>query len=68
MSTETATSTTFVPGGLCFSATDFNSYGTVDIADGAPKRVNGTMKASDAPGLGVTPKFEVLGAATSIGG
>ena len=55
------------PEGLCFSATDFNSYGTVDIAEGAPKRVNGTMLASNLPGLGVTPKFEVLGTATVIG-
>jgi cis-L-3-hydroxyproline dehydratase len=44
-----------------FSATDFNSYGTVDIAEGAPKRVEGTMRASDAPGLGITPLMDVLG-------
>ena len=49
------------PAPFCFSATDFNSYGTVDIADGAPKRVNGKMTASDRPGLGITPLFEVLG-------
>lgn len=49
------------PEKFCFSATDFNSYGTVTIADGAPKRVNGKMKASTAPGLGVEPKFDVLG-------
>ena len=49
------------PEKFCFSATDFNSYGTVDIADGAPKRVNGTMTAPDVPGLGITPKFDVLG-------
>ena len=49
------------PEKFCFTATDFNSYGTVDIADGAPKRVNGTMSVSDAPGLGITPKLEVLG-------
>ncbi|HEY0853705.1 MAG TPA: mandelate racemase, partial [Devosia sp.] len=54
------------PEAMCFSATDFNSYGTVDIADGAPRRVNGTMQASDVPGLGVTPKFDVLGTATTI--
>jgi L-alanine-DL-glutamate epimerase-like enolase superfamily enzyme len=50
------------PQEFCFSATDFNSYGTVDIADGAPKRVNGTMQASDAPGLGISPRLDVLGA------
>lgn len=49
------------PEEFCFSATDFNSYGTKDIASGAPRRVNGFMTASDAPGLGVTPLFDVLG-------
>ncbi|MFT5599597.1 MAG: L-alanine-DL-glutamate epimerase-like enolase superfamily enzyme, partial [Chitinophagales bacterium] len=46
---------------FCFSATDFNSYGTVTIADGAPQRVNGRMTAADRPGLGITPDFDVLG-------
>jgi len=45
-----------------FSATDFNSYGTKDIATGAPKRVKGMMRASDAPGLGITPILSALGA------
>jgi len=45
-----------------FSATDFNSYGTVDIAEGAPQRVNGRMTAADRPGLGVTPIYDALGA------
>ncbi len=49
------------PKEFCFSATDFNSYGTVTIADGAPSRVNGRMTAPDSPGLGVTPRFDVLG-------
>jgi L-alanine-DL-glutamate epimerase-like enolase superfamily enzyme len=49
------------PEEFCFSATDFNSYGTVTIAEGAPKRINGRMTASDAPGLGITPDFDVLG-------
>ena len=49
------------PEQFCFSATDFNSYGTVTIADGAPVRVDGFMTASDEPGLGVHPRFEVLG-------
>ena len=44
-----------------FTSTDFNSYGTKDIADGAPKRVNGRMSASKEPGLGITPLFDVLG-------
>ena len=49
------------PERFCFTATDFNSYVTVSIADGAPKRVDGFMTASDRPGLGITPKFDVLG-------
>jgi len=44
-----------------FTATDFNSYVIVSTADGAPRRENGFMKASVAPGLGITPKFQVLG-------
>lgn len=50
------------PAEFTFSATDFNSYGTKDIATGAPKRVNGRMRASDAPGLGVEPIMAALGA------
>ena len=44
-----------------FTSTDFNSYVTVSFADGAPQRVNGKMQASAAPGLGFTPKMDVLG-------
>ncbi len=44
-----------------FTSTDFNSYVTVSIAEGAPQRVNGRMAASDAPGLGVVPRLQVLG-------
>lgn len=50
------------PEEFSFSATDFNSYGTVNIAEGAPKRIDGFMSASDAPGLGIEPIREVLGA------
>ena len=46
---------------LLFTATDFNSYVTVDIASGAPKRENGRMKSSKDPGLGIKPLSEVLG-------
>jgi cis-L-3-hydroxyproline dehydratase len=49
------------PEEFCFSATDFNSYGTLDIAAGAPKRIDGFMTASDRPGLGIEPDFAVLG-------
>ena len=49
------------PPELLFTATDFNSYVTASIADGAPQRVNGRMSASTEPGLGITPKLDVLG-------
>jgi L-alanine-DL-glutamate epimerase-like enolase superfamily enzyme len=49
------------PPEFLFTATDFNSYVTVSVADGAPLRVNGRMAAPTAPGLGVTPRREVLG-------
>lgn len=51
------------PAEFVFSATDFNSYGTKDIATGAPKRAGGTMRAFPAPGLGVEPILTALGAA-----
>lgn len=44
-----------------FTSTDFNSYVTVSIADGAPQRENGFMAASAEPGLGIRPRMEVLG-------
>ena len=44
-----------------FTSTDFNSYVTVSTADGAPRRVAGFMRASESPGLGITPKMDVLG-------
>jgi len=50
------------PPELLFTTTDFNSYVTVSNADAAPQRVNGRMAASGAPGLGITPKMDVLGA------
>ena len=49
------------PPDFLFTATDFNSYVTVSIADDAPQRVRGRMAAPAAPGLGVTPRAEVLG-------
>jgi L-alanine-DL-glutamate epimerase-like enolase superfamily enzyme len=49
------------PTDLLFTSTDFNSYGTVSIAEGAPQRVNGRLSASDAPGLGVQPRMQILG-------
>lgn len=49
------------PSELLFTATDFNSYVKVSTAEGAPGRVNGRMAASTAPGLGITPREDVLG-------
>ena len=54
------------PTEFLFSTTDFNSYGPVSIADGAPQRVNGRMAASTLPGLGITPKMSVLGEAVVV--
>ena len=51
------------PPGYLFSATDFNSYVTVSIAQGAPQRNHGRLAAGAAPGLGVEPRWEVLGQA-----
>jgi cis-L-3-hydroxyproline dehydratase len=50
------------PPASLFSATDFNSYVTVRTADGAPQRHQGRLAASTAPGLGVRPLPDVLGA------
>jgi L-alanine-DL-glutamate epimerase-like enolase superfamily enzyme len=49
------------PPELLFSSTDFNSYVTVSIAEGAPRRVKGRLSAPTAPGLGVQPRMDVLG-------
>ena len=49
------------PPALLFTATDFNSYVTVSNATGAPQRQNGRMAAPLTPGLGVEPRWDVLG-------
>jgi len=49
------------PTEYLFTATDFNSYVTVSTAEGAPKRNNGRMSASNKPGLGIEPKMDILG-------
>jgi L-alanine-DL-glutamate epimerase-like enolase superfamily enzyme len=38
------------PPEFLFTTTDFNSYVTVSTAEGAPRRVNGRMSSSTAPG------------------
>lgn len=49
------------PTEFLFTSTDFNSYVTQSIAEGAPERQNGRLAASTAPGLGITPRLDVLG-------
>jgi len=49
------------PPELHFTSTDFNSYVTVDLATGAPRRENGRLAASRAPGLGIEPIPEAIG-------
>jgi L-alanine-DL-glutamate epimerase-like enolase superfamily enzyme len=49
------------PPEFLFTATDFNSYVTVSTALGSPQRVNGRLAAPTAPGLGITPRPEILG-------
>ena len=49
------------PTEFLFTATDFNSYVTVSTAEGAPQRAHGRMAASTAPGLGIEPRWDVLG-------
>jgi L-alanine-DL-glutamate epimerase-like enolase superfamily enzyme len=49
------------PEEFLLSTTDFNSYGTKDIAEGAPKRKEGHMTAGNQPGLGCTPIWDALG-------
>jgi cis-L-3-hydroxyproline dehydratase len=49
------------PPNYLFTATDFNSYVTVSNAAGAPQRKDGRMAAPEAPGLGVEPRWELLG-------
>jgi L-alanine-DL-glutamate epimerase-like enolase superfamily enzyme len=48
---------------LLFTSTDFNSYVTVSIAEGAPAREQGRLSASSSPGLGIEPRLDVLGEA-----
>jgi L-alanine-DL-glutamate epimerase-like enolase superfamily enzyme len=49
------------PEELRFTSTDFNSYVTVSTATGAPQRESGFMRSSTEPGLGVTPRIDVIG-------
>ena len=49
------------PPKFLFTATDFNSYVTQPLAEGAPQRVKGRMASSENPGLGIDPMMDVLG-------
>ena len=49
------------PPEFLFTSTDFNSYVTRSIADGAPQRKGGRMAASTDPGLGIRPRLDALG-------
>ena len=49
------------PTDFLFTSSDFNSYVTVSNATGAPQRKEGRMAASMEPGLGIQPRFELLG-------
>ena len=49
------------PTEFLFTATDFNSYVTVSTADGAPQRMHGRMAASAEAGLGIRPRYDVIG-------
>jgi cis-L-3-hydroxyproline dehydratase len=49
------------PPEMLFTTTDFNSYVTVSTAENAPQLREGRMSAPTAPGLGVTPRMNVLG-------
>jgi L-alanine-DL-glutamate epimerase-like enolase superfamily enzyme len=54
------------PPEFLFTATDFNSYVTVSLAAGAPRRSNGRMAAPTSPGLGISPHRDVLGQALVV--
>jgi L-alanine-DL-glutamate epimerase-like enolase superfamily enzyme len=49
------------PESNLFASTDLNGYVTRRLADGAPRREGGEMRASNAPGLGVEPRLDELG-------
>ena len=49
------------PTEYLFTATDFNSYVTQPLANGAPKRIDGRMSSSKEAGLGIDPMMDVLG-------
>jgi L-alanine-DL-glutamate epimerase-like enolase superfamily enzyme len=49
------------PSEFLFTATDFNSYVTVSIADDAPRRQKGRLAAPIGAGIGIHPRPDALG-------
>ena len=49
------------PPRFLFTSTDFNSYLTVSTAENPPRRQRGRLAAPQKPGLGLTPRRDVLG-------
>ena len=49
------------PPRFLFTSTDFNSYVTVSTAKDPPRRKHGRLSAPNSPGLGLEPRFNVLG-------
>ncbi|MEO3427456.1 cis-3-hydroxy-L-proline dehydratase [Pelagibius sp. CAU 1746] len=49
------------PSGNRLTSTDFNSYVTHDLAENAPRRVDGFMQAPGRPGLGIDLIPEAVG-------
>ena len=49
------------PKAFHFQSSAFHEYTEVEIASGGPIIKDGFMKASDLPGLGVEPNYDVLG-------
>ena len=54
------------PRGFHFQSSAFHEYHSLKIAQGGPVIENGRMRASSAPGLGVTPDVAVLGEPVSV--
>ena len=48
------------PPELLFTSTDFNSYVTTSIAEGAPQREGGRLAASTHAGLGIKPRVDII--------
>ena len=49
------------PADFHFQSSAFHEYASICIADGGPEIADGFMKPGEGPGLGVTPRMEVLG-------